>query len=199
MSMFDPFTPTPTGRVAVDVYTPAYRVSGTTRTRFQRVSDIVNQLPTSHLTVDDATITEYAAPGAPISAGEVLVASERILFVVAPAPVEARAEMRIPKRPVRVDLLVPPFRVSGAVHVPQGSRPVDGLLNAADRFIVMTDVTAASSAHPGFGGSFGVIAIQRSLAHLLVVADDERPDELLADVLDEPTAQGWLQRDAGTV
>ena len=26
-----------------------------------------------------------------------------------------------------------------------------------------------------------------------LVADDERPDQLLADVLDEPTAEAWLR------
>jgi hypothetical protein len=40
-----------------------------------------------------------------------------------------------------------------------------------------------------------VLALQRSKAQLILVDVDERPDELLADVLDVPTAQGWLQRD----
>jgi hypothetical protein len=196
---FDSFGAQPPGAVPVDVYTPAYRVSGTTRTRFQRVADILNQLPTSHLVLDDATITEYAAPSAPINGGQVLVALERIVLMIsrgddAGAP---RPEMRIPKRAVRADLLVPPFRVSGAVHVPHGSRPVDGLLNAADRFLAMTSVTVGCPQYPKFAGTFEGVAMQRSLAHLIVASDDERPDELLADVLDETTAHDWLQRDAG--
>lgn len=196
---FDPFAPATVDHVLVEVYTPAYRVSGTTATRFQRVADIVNQLPTSHLIVDDATITEYAAPDATVKAAEVLIATERILFVVAPASVatEARAEMRIPKRPVRVDLLAPPFRLTGAVHVPQGSRPMDGLLNAADRFIAITDVSLSSAQFPGFAASLEVVAMQRALAHLLVVSDDEQPEKLLADVLDESTAHDWLGHDLG--
>ncbi len=36
------------------------------------------------------------------------------------------------------------------------------------------------------------------VAHVLLVADDERPDELLADILDEKTAKDWLTaRDSG--
>ena len=201
MTAFDPFAPTPPGAVPVEVYTPGYRVSGTTRTRFQRVADILNQLPTSHLVLDDATITEYAAPSAPINGGQVLVALERIVLMIsrgddAGAP---RPEMRIPKRAVRADLLVPPFRVSGAVHVPQGSRPADGLLNATDRFVAMTNVTLVCPQYPKFAGRFEVVAMQRLLAHLIIAGDDERPDELLADVLDETTAHDWLQRDSERV
>jgi hypothetical protein len=195
---FDSFGAQPPGAVPVDVYTPAYRVSGTTRTRFQRVADILNQLPTAHLVVDDATITEYAAPSTAMKAGQVLIALERIVLMVTRSDASGGAgDMRIPKRAVRADLLVPPFRVSGAVHVPHGSRPVDGLLNAADRFLAMTSVTVGCPQYPKFAGTFEVVAMQRSLAHLIVASDDERPDELLADVLDETTAHDWLQRDAG--
>jgi hypothetical protein len=36
--------------------------------------------------------------------------------------------------------------------------------------------------------------MNRRLAHLILVTDDERPDQLLADVLDRNTAERWLQR-----
>jgi hypothetical protein len=106
----------------------------------------------------------------------------------------ARPEMRIPKRPVRAQLALPPFRLTGSVHVTQGSRPVDGILNAADRFMTMTEVTIVSGAHPELGRTAEAVAIQRRLAHLIMVTDDERPDELLAEVLDRDTAERWLQR-----
>ena len=41
-------------------------------------------------------------------------------------------------------LAIPPFRITGMVHVPIGSRPVDGLLMSHDRFLTMTEVTIAS-------------------------------------------------------
>jgi hypothetical protein len=37
-----------------------------------------------------------------------------------------------------------------------------------------------------------VIAVNRQAAQLLVVGDDENRDELLADVLSEEKARGWL-------
>jgi hypothetical protein len=191
----DPFAPSPVKAVAVDVYTDAYRVSGQTTTRFARVADIVNQVTSTHLIVEQATVSEYADPTGTMSAPRALVTLDEILFVVANTEAEgsARPEMRIPKRPVRAQVALPPFRLTGVVHVPPGSRPVDGLLNASDRFLPMTQVTVACGAYPELGRTAKAAAMQRSRAHLILVMDDERPDELLADVLDQQTAERWLK------
>jgi hypothetical protein len=191
----DPFAPSPVRSVAIDVYTSAYRVSGQLATRFTRVGDIVNQVTSTHLAIEQATVSEYADPAATLGALQVLVSLEDVLFVIA-GQTEAgvRPEMRIPKRAVRAQLALPPFRLTGSVHVTHGSRPVDGILNATDRFMPMTEVTVVSGAHPELGRTADAVAIQRRLAHLILVTDDERPDELLAEVLDRDTAERWLQR-----
>lgn len=192
----DPFAPSPIQSVALDVYTDAYRVSGKMATRFSRVADIVNQASSTHLVIEEATISEYADPAATVSALQALVNLDEALLVIAGEAGDgsSRADMRIPKRAVRAQIGIPPFRITGAVHVPQGSRPADGLLNAGDRFLPMTEVTIASGAHPELGRTAGAVAFQRVRAHLILVTDDERPDQLLADVLDAATAERWLQK-----
>jgi len=190
----DPFAPSSVRQALVDVYTAAYRVSGTTATRFERVADIVNQATSTHLIVEQATVSEYADPKATISASQVLVNLDEVLFVIASeSDGSARPEMRIPKRPVRAQLALPPFRLTGAVHVSQGSRPVDGLLNASERFLAMTEATIGCGAYPELVRTAPALAIQRRMAHVIFIQDDERPDQLLADVLDEATANRWLQ------
>jgi hypothetical protein len=182
------------GEVSVDVYTAAYRVSGVVRTRFTRVAEILNQLSGSHLTVEHATISEYADSMSTIGAPSALVAVDEILAMIATdLDGETRGDMRIPKRPVRAQLSIPPLRLTGSIHVPVGSRPVDGLLNVPDRFMPMTDATLASGAYPELQRAAPVLALRRDRAHVLLVADDEHPDELLADVLDETTAEAWLR------
>ena len=192
----DPFAPSPVQSVALDVYTDAYRVSGKMATRFSRVADIVNQASSTHLVLEEATISEYADPTATVSALQALVNLDEALLVIAAETGDAssRADMRIPKRAIRAQIGIPPFRITGAVHVPQGSRPVDGLLNAGDRFLPMTEVTIACGAYPELGRTASAVAFQRVRAHLILVTDDERPDQLLADVLDSATAERWLQR-----
>jgi hypothetical protein len=197
MSAFasDPFAAPPLHSVPIDVYTTAYRVSGVHATRFTRVGDIVNQLSSTHMLIDQATVSEYDNPSATLGAHQVLVTLDEILFVIATEAEagQAQPEMRIPKRPVQAQVGLPPFRLTGSVHVVAGSRPVDGLLNASDRFLPMTNVTISSGAHPELGRTAGALALQRSLAHLIMITEDGPPDELLADVLDERTAERWLQ------
>lgn len=179
--------------VEVDLLTDAYRVTGTVQTRFGRVTDILNQQAGTHVTVTHATISEHADPSATVSAPSALVALSSILLLVAPTLTgEASSEMRIQKRPVRVQLALPPVRVTGIIHVPPGSLPTDGLLNMADRYIAMTDVTISSGAHPELARTAEAVAVCRMLAQVILVTDDEAPDELLADVLDERTAAFWL-------
>ncbi|MEX1156291.1 MAG: hypothetical protein WED12_03915 [Chloroflexota bacterium] len=190
----DPFAVSATRTVAVDIYTSAYRISGQTVTRFARVADIVNQIASTHLVIEQATLSEYADATATISAQQVLVTVDEILFLLAAeTDAAARPEMRIQKRAVRAQLGLPPFRLTGSVHVPQGSRPADGLLNVGERFLPMTEVTISSAVYPELGRTATAVAIQRQLAHVLLVTDDEQPDQLLADVLDAATAERWLQ------
>jgi hypothetical protein len=182
--------------VKVDVYTAAYRISGTVRTRFTRVAEILNQQSGSHLTIDHATVSEYADAMSTIGAPSALVAVDEILVMIAPDLGGASGgDMRIPKRAVRAQLSIPPLRLTGSIHVPAGSRPVDGLLNVPDRFMPMTDATLVSGAYPELERTVAALALRRDRAHVLLVADDEHPDELLADVLDETTAAAWLRGD----
>lgn len=189
---------TPT-EVPVDVYTDTYRISGSVRTPFSRVTEILNQLPSRHLPIERATISEHADDAGPIAAPAALVSLNDILVVVAPSlEGSGRADMRIEKRPVRALLAIPPLRITGMVHVPVGSRPIDGLLNAHDQFLAMTQVTISSTRFPLLSRSATAIAVRRDRAQVLLVVDDERPDQLLADVLDSQTAERWLRaRDEG--
>ncbi|MGH2418555.1 MAG: DUF6812 domain-containing protein [Candidatus Limnocylindria bacterium] len=183
-------------QVAVDLLTDAYRITGMVQTRFARVTDILNQQNSTHLTITQATISEHADPAATVSAPSALVAVSSVLLMVAPALTgEAATEMRIAKRPVRVQFAVPPIRVTGTIHVPPGSRPTEGLLNISDRFLAVTDATISSGAHPELERVAEAAAVCRDLAQVILVTDDEQPDELLAEVLDERTAAFWLNAD----
>ena len=55
-------------QVAVDILTDAYRIRGMVQTRFARVTDILNQQNSTHITITQATISEHADPAATVSA-----------------------------------------------------------------------------------------------------------------------------------
>jgi hypothetical protein len=187
---FDGFaTPQP---VAVEIDTDAHRVTGTVTTPFRRVAEILNQVPSGHLAVDHATIVDHAG-GAATRVPSALVAVDAVLFLRAPDLAgAARDDMRIRKNPVRARIVLPPFVLDGTVHVAVGSRPADGLLNVHDQFLAMTGVTITSAAHPALDAQAPIIAFRRDRAEIVVLADEDNPDELLAEVLDEETARSWL-------
>ena len=183
-----------TSEVEVDLLTDSYRISGVVETRFGRATDILNQQSSTHLPVLRATISEHADPSATVSAPSALVAISSILLLAAPTLTgEASADLRIQKRPVRVQLAIPPLRVTGIIHILPGGRPTDGILNMTDPFLTMTDATIGSGAYPELARSVGAVAVRRDRAQVVLVTDDEQADELLADVLDERTAESWLR------
>jgi hypothetical protein len=182
--------------VSVDVYTDAYRVAGTVETRFSRVAEILNQLTGAHLAIEAATITEYSDPGGSRVAPSALVAVDSILvMIVSGLDGGTSAEMRVPKRPVRAELSLPPLRITGRIHVAEGSRPIDGLLNMPDRFVAMTDASLTSGAHAELERTASVLAVRRDRAQVLLVADEERPDEPLSTRRDERDDPNELDAD----
>jgi len=158
--------------VAVEIYTSAYRISGTIHTPFRRVAEILNQLPSAHVTLEEASIAEHAAAGPATRAAIAHVAIDEILVMVAPGIAgQPRAEMRIQKDSATAVLSMPPLRLAGTVHVPVGSRPIDGFLNVAERFVPMTDVRLTSAAHPDLDRDVPILAVRRDRAQVMVITD----------------------------
>src|SRR5437773_8740674 len=166
MSAFegDLFEPSSFSQVELDAYTSDYRVSGTISTHFGRVADILNQVSATHLALVHASISEYDDPANTTSAEHVHVPIEEILFCVAATDGGARPDMRVAKRPVSAQIGVPPFRLTGKIHVTVGSRPVDGLLNAVDRCMAMTEVTVRCARYPKRARTGAALAAQRRRA-----------------------------------
>lgn len=178
----------PVESVAVEIYTSAYRISGTIHTPFRRVAEILNQLPSTHVTIEEASITEHAAAGSTTRVGTAHVAVDEILFMAAPGIAgQPRAEMRVEKEPASAVLLLPPLRLAGTVHVPVGSRAIDGFLNVGERFVPVTGVRLTSAAYPELDREIPILAVRRDRAQVMVVTDGTAPLEAGDVGEDEPT------------
>lgn len=153
--------------VRVELFTSGYRIAGTIHTRFTRVAEILNQLSATHLPVQNATVAQLGV-GEAVEEQEAIVAVDEILIMLAPDLARAPGgDMRVPKEPVHAVLAIPPLVVAGQVHVPIGSRPMDGLLNVPDRFLPMTAVSVTSEVHPSLDRTTSVIAVRRDRAHVI--------------------------------
>ena len=121
---------------------------------------------------------EHTAAGTTTRSGTAHVAVDEVLVMVAPGIAgQPRAEMRIQKQPATAVLLMPPLRLTGTVHVPLGSRAIDGFLNVGERFVPMTDVHLTSAAHPALDREIPILAVRRDRAQVMVVTDGVAPPE----------------------
>ena len=180
-------------RVQVELYTLGYRVRGEMATRFRRVADILNLSGSTHLNVEQATVVEYSESATATHTGStVMVAVEAVLFGISTGVDDsANPDLVVQKRPVRIDIALHPFWLTGTVHVPYGSQATD-VLNVADPYLALTDVTIASAAFPGFNRNAPVLAVQRKVAEMLVVADDADPGSALEELIPEEEARSWM-------
>jgi hypothetical protein len=168
--------------VEVELYTSAYRITGTVHTPFRRVAEILNQLPGAYLTLEAVTIIEHAAAKSIERMPTAHVAIDQVLVLLAHGlGGQPRAEMRIQKQPAPARLSIPPLRLEGTIHVPVGSRPIDGLLNVPDRFLPMTDATLSSFVHPQLDRQVPILALPRDRAHVITVIEAGGPDVEEAD------------------
>ena len=139
------------GRVELTLYTDALITHGKVRTRQHRVTDILNLADAPFLILEDVTVEEYGDRGQPIRADFAQINLDSVLFAVANEPVEPSMELRTPKQPAPAIVSVPPFRITGTIHLMAGEATIREALSELDaRFIPVTDATFWSD-HLGEG------------------------------------------------
>lgn len=129
-------------RVELTLYTDALITRGWVRTRQHRVTDILNLSEQPFLILEDATVEELGDRGQPIRTDIAQINLDSVLFAVADVAVEPSPELRTPKQPAEAIVSVPPFRITGTIHLQAGEgglRVALGELSA--RFIPVTDAT----------------------------------------------------------
>jgi hypothetical protein len=145
--------------VGLTLYTDAYVVRGTVKTRQRRVSDILNTAEHDFLVLSDVTMDEFGSSGEAVHADFAQVNLSAVLFAVADTTVEPVPELRTPKIPEEALVTIPPFKVVGRIHL----LPERDLRQALDeligRFLPVTDATYWSD----------IVAEARTLAPMVAV------------------------------
>jgi len=153
--------------VRLTLYTDAFIVHGTIRTRQRRVTDILNARDAAFLVLEDVEIVAFDSD-ASSRADFAQVNLDAVLFAVADTPVEPAPELRTPKLTEQAMISVPPFTIVGTIHL----QPDDAGLRASleelvGRFVPATDASYWSEAAGKARRSALVVAFNHARAQIL--------------------------------
>jgi hypothetical protein len=153
--------------VSLTLYTDAFVIKGTIRTRQGRITDILNQADEDFLVLADAFVDEYGARGTPSRTEYAQVNLSAVLFAVADTTVEPRPDLRTPKVPEQAMISIPPFRVTGRVHLLPERDLREALTELTGRFIPVTDATFWSDSIGEARATAPMVAINHQRAQIL--------------------------------
>ncbi len=175
--------PPPT--IALTLYTDAFIIRGTLLTRQRRVTDILNTAEDRFLVLGDVTSDEFGSRGDTIRAEYAQINLASVLFAVADTPVETPPELRTPKVPEQAMVSVPPFKVTGQIHLMPEHNLREALTELTGKFLPVTNAAFWSD----------VLGEARQTAELVAV-NHERAQILAPHQYVDPWAD--IERPAGT-
>lgn len=153
-------------QIALTLYTDAFVVRGSIRTRQRRLSDILNEAEDGFLILTDAVFERFGGVGerrAPFA--QVNLAA--VLFAVADARIEPSQELRTPKIPQTALISVPPFEVTGQIHLMPERGLREALQELLGKFVPITDATYWSDVANEPPRTAPMVAINRGRAQIL--------------------------------
>ncbi|HET7677556.1 MAG TPA: hypothetical protein VFK38_06865 [Candidatus Limnocylindrales bacterium] len=135
--MFDPMsTESPQ---EITLYTDSHLVHGTLRTRQRRLSDVLNETDATFLVLEEVRFEEFGSRALIERAPYAHINLDTVLFGVADQAIEAMPEMRTIKVPEHALISVPPFRITGRIHLLPERDLRQALAELDGRFLPVTE------------------------------------------------------------
>ena len=121
------------------LYTDALIVQGMIRTRQRRITDILNAADDPYIVLEDVSTDEFGARATAIRSDYAQINLDAVLFAVSDAPVEPVAELRTPKAPELAMVSIPPFKITGSIHLLPHRDMREALVELQGRFLPLTE------------------------------------------------------------
>ncbi len=153
--------------VSLTLYTDAFVIRGKIRTRQRRLTDILNLADDPFLVISDATTDEYGSHGIATRTDYAQVNLGAVLFAVADAPVAASPDLRTPKVPEMALISIPPFKITGRIHLMPERDLHEALSELTGTFIPVTDATFWSDSVGEARTSAPMVAFNHNRAQIL--------------------------------
>ena len=170
-------------QVRLTLYTDSFVVHGAITTRQRRVTDMLNMAEERFLVLSDVATDEFGAHGEQLRAEFAQINLASVLFAVVNEPVDPAPELRTPKIPEEALISIPPFKVTGHIHLMPERSLREALSELTGHFLPVTDATYWSD----------TLGEARVTAELLAV-NHERAQILAPHRVSDP----WAGLDSGT-
>jgi hypothetical protein len=126
-------------RLGVTLYTDAFVVRGQVVTRHRRITDILNQPEHDFIVLNDVMLDEFGTRSVAVRSEFAQINLSAVLFAVADSPVQPIPELRTPKIPEQALISIPPFKITGRIHLLPERDLRDALEELTGRFLPVTD------------------------------------------------------------
>jgi hypothetical protein len=153
--------------LSLTLYTDSFIIKGQLRSRQNRITDILNHDDADFLVLSDAIVDEYGSRSVTSRSEYAQVNLDAVLFAVADAPIEPRADLRTQKVPEEAMISIPPFRIIGRVHVLPERGLGEALTELTGKFIPVTEATYWSDTIGEARQTAPMVAINHRRAQIL--------------------------------
>ena len=130
-----------TRTLSITMYTDEFTIKGRLETSHRRVTDALNNATEGYIVLADATFDEHRSATSLLSAEFAQVNLASLLFVVSDEEVGADPALVSPRQAEEALISVPPFRVTGRIHVVPERSLRDALGELRGQFIPVTQAT----------------------------------------------------------
>jgi hypothetical protein len=154
-------------RVAMTLYTDTFLINGTIQTRQRRLSDILNFAEDDFIVIGDAILQALGGRGERHAAANAQVNLGAVLFAVAQDEVEPLPELRTPKVTETTLISIPPFSVTGRIHLLPDRDLREALQELHGRFVPVTQATYWSDSLGEPARTAPMVAVNHSRAQIL--------------------------------
>jgi hypothetical protein len=154
-------------RLAMTLYTDAFVIRGSMPTRQRRLSDVLNLADDDFLVLTDAVLQGLGPNGQQHTAPNAQVNLGAVLFAVTSESVEALPELRTPKVAETTLISIPPFSITGFIHLLPERDVRSALQDLIGRFVPVTDATYWSDSLGETRRSASMLAVNHARAQIL--------------------------------
>lgn len=140
--MFEPALPVPAETpTEITLYTDSHLVRGHIRSRLRRLTDILNETEVTFVVLENVRFEEFGSRALIEQAPYAQINLDTVLFAVASEAMEAVPEMRTVKVPETALISLPPFRITGRIHLLPERDLRHALNELQGRFLPVTEAT----------------------------------------------------------